>query len=116
MCCRTPSGRPQTATGAESGIGSWLRVPDTVVQDLRDPQTLNPYSYCRNNPLKYTDPSGHILPLLVAIGIGVILGAGGYTASVVIDNAINDQPLLDNWDPVDCATLAAVGGLSGAVP
>jgi len=24
-----------------------------------DPQSLNRYSYVRNNPLKYTDPSGH---------------------------------------------------------
>jgi hypothetical protein len=24
-----------------------------------DPQSLNRYSYCRNNPLKYIDPSGH---------------------------------------------------------
>ena len=25
-----------------------------------DPQSLNRYSYVRNNPLKYTDPSGHV--------------------------------------------------------
>lgn len=30
---------------------------------LHDPQKLNPYSYCRNNPLKYTDPTGMILTL-----------------------------------------------------
>ena len=27
--------------------------------DLSDPQTLNKYSYVRNNPLRYTDPDGH---------------------------------------------------------
>lgn len=27
-------------------------------QILSDPQALNPYSYARNNPIKYTDPSG----------------------------------------------------------
>lgn len=27
--------------------------------NLYDPQSLNRYSYARNNPLKYTDPTGH---------------------------------------------------------
>ncbi|MBN2335864.1 RHS repeat-associated core domain-containing protein [Candidatus Bathyarchaeota archaeon] len=31
---------------------------DTVMGDLSDPQSLNRYSYCRNNPHKYTDPDG----------------------------------------------------------
>jgi hypothetical protein len=31
------------------------------VLDLFDPQSLNRYSYVLNNPLKYVDPSGHIL-------------------------------------------------------
>jgi RHS repeat-associated protein len=33
--------------------------PDTIVPDPNNPQTLNRYSYCLNNPLKYIDPSGH---------------------------------------------------------
>ncbi len=33
--------------------------PDVVVPDPLDPQSLNRYSYVYNNPLKYTDPSGH---------------------------------------------------------
>ena len=28
-------------------------------QKLNDPQTLNRYTYCENNPLRYTDPTGH---------------------------------------------------------
>ncbi|RLC89429.1 MAG: hypothetical protein DRI37_03810, partial [Chloroflexi bacterium] len=32
---------------------------DTVVPSPGDPQSLNRYSYVQNNPLKYTDPSGH---------------------------------------------------------
>jgi RHS repeat-associated protein len=34
-------------------------TPDPVLQSPYDPQTLNRYAYCRNNPLIYTDPSGH---------------------------------------------------------
>ncbi len=33
--------------------------PDTIVPNLREPQNLNRYSYVRNNPLRYTDPTGH---------------------------------------------------------
>ena len=32
---------------------------DTIIQAPFDPQSLNRYSYCRNNPLIYTDPTGH---------------------------------------------------------
>jgi RHS repeat-associated protein len=31
---------------------------DTTIPDLGNPQSYNRYSYCLNNPLKYTDPSG----------------------------------------------------------
>jgi len=31
---------------------------DTVFGDLSNPQSLNPYVYCVNNPLRYLDPNG----------------------------------------------------------
>lgn len=39
-----------------------------MVQNYANPQTLNRYSYCVNNPLKYTDPSGH--DVLIMLGKG----------------------------------------------
>ncbi len=33
--------------------------PDTIVPAPGNPQSLNRYSYVYNNPLKYTDPTGH---------------------------------------------------------
>ena len=41
-----------------SKIGRFLSA-DTVIQDPLDSQAYNRYSYVRNNPLKYTDPTGH---------------------------------------------------------
>ena len=40
-------------------IGRFIS-PDTIIPDVYDPQMLNRYSYCRNNPLIYTDPTGHL--------------------------------------------------------
>ena len=40
----------------------WSATPQPVpYADLIDPQTLNLYSYVRNNPLGYNDPDGHSL-------------------------------------------------------
>ena len=39
-------------------IGRFISA-DTIVPDPTNPQSLNRYSYCLNNPLKYIDPSGH---------------------------------------------------------
>ena len=33
--------------------------PDDIIPNFADPQSYNRYSYCVNNPLRYTDPSGH---------------------------------------------------------
>ncbi|MCX5715098.1 MAG: DUF6443 domain-containing protein [Candidatus Omnitrophica bacterium] len=32
--------------------------PDPLIQNIYDPQSLNHYAYCRNNPLVLVDPSG----------------------------------------------------------
>ncbi|WP_229390883.1 DUF2341 domain-containing protein [Methanosarcina sp. DH2] len=35
--------------------------PDTMLPDPYNPQALNRYAYALNNPVKYTDPSGHYI-------------------------------------------------------
>jgi RHS repeat-associated protein len=42
----------------DATIGRFIST-DTIVQNPANPQTLNRYSYCLNNPLKYIDPTGH---------------------------------------------------------
>jgi RHS repeat-associated protein len=46
----------------DATIGRFIS-PDTIIQSPANPQTINRYSYSLNNPLKYIDPSGHIVEI-----------------------------------------------------
>jgi RHS repeat-associated protein len=41
-------------------LGRWIS-PDTIVPEPGNPQDLNRYSYVRNSPLNFIDPSGHAM-------------------------------------------------------
>ncbi|OGH71182.1 MAG: hypothetical protein A2921_03090 [Candidatus Magasanikbacteria bacterium RIFCSPLOWO2_01_FULL_43_20b] len=45
---------------------------------LSDPQSLNSYAYANNNPLKYTDPDGEIIPILIAAWAVAEFGMSAY--------------------------------------
>ena len=48
-------------------------MPDPLIQDPASTQNFNRYSYCLNNPLKYTDESGEFLVLKISLK-GITLG------------------------------------------
>lgn len=54
-------------------LGRFLQT-DNYVQSPDNLQNFNRYSYCLNNPLKYTDPSGNI--------VGVLLWPMGYICNL----------------------------------
>ena len=47
-------------------LGRFVQA-DTIVPEPGNPQALNRYAYVYNNPLRYTDPSGHWLETLLDI-------------------------------------------------
>ena len=79
------------------------------------PATLHPYLYGLNNPVRYTDPSGHCISgavvdtilcgALIGGTIGAVAGGVGYWATH------GDG----NWNQRDFANAIVVGGVSGIV-
>ena len=70
-------------------LGRFLS-PDRYVQLPDNSQNFNRYSYCLNNPLKYTDPSGELL--------GIDDAAIAIIAAVVISGAAN---VAINWNQIE---------------
>jgi RHS repeat-associated protein len=69
---------------------------DKVFGDLTDPQSLNRYSYCRNNPHKYTDPDGKFLDPVTAVFFGTILYMG-YKGWARRQKYIQNYPDAPGW-------------------
>ena len=86
--------------------------PDPVIGDIYNPQDLNRYSYVRNNPYKYTDPSGNsptLVTALAGLGIGAAIGA-----LVSIGTQYYNTGQVNLGDVGKSATIGAVaGGVAG---
>ncbi len=61
-------------------------MADTIVPDIFNPQSLNRYAYCLNNPLIYTDPSGHNV-----LGLDPFFDADEYDYYNAFENELMDQ-------------------------
>jgi RHS repeat-associated protein len=85
-------------------IGRFITA-DTIVQAPYDPQSLNRYAYCRNNPLNYVDPSGHWWFIVAAI-----ISAVKAVAAAAIATAIA-HPVLT---AIGFAVSMTMGGMNAA--
>ncbi|MSP13297.1 MAG: RHS repeat-associated core domain-containing protein, partial [Chloroflexi bacterium] len=85
----------------DSSLGRFLQ-PDTIVPEPGNPQSLNRYTYVDNNPLRYTDPSGHCPTCIIGLIAGGVIGGGIYY-STHRDNLDSGQ----FWASVG---IGAVGG------
>jgi RHS repeat-associated protein len=69
------------------------------------------YSYCMGNPLKFTDPSGEIIPILAAVIIGALISG----AMNVVQQGIASNWTFNNFNVASFIVSVAVGGATGAV-
>ena len=79
-------------------VGRFLSA-DPYIQAPDNPQNLNRYSYCLNNPLRYSDPSGEFLIEAMIIG-----GLANWIMS----------GCEFNWDGAASFAIGAVAGAIGA--
>ena len=94
-------------------VGRFLS-PDNYVQLGDFSQSYNRYSYCLNNPLKYTDPDGESVTLTAFI-FGAVIGA--YMGGTLANDTFNPF----DWNISSSKTWrymlygSLVGGISGAI-
>jgi RHS repeat-associated protein len=90
-------------------LGRFLQA-DPIIQSPYDLQSYNRYAYVMNNPLAYTDPTGYSRwtnfrdrygKTILAIGVSVVLGPGGYYGAWVGGSKV--------------ATAAAAGFAAGGI-
>ncbi|MBE6262013.1 MAG: hypothetical protein E7107_14580 [Prevotella sp.] len=97
-------------------LGRFLS-PDNYVQLPDFSQSFNRYSYCLNNPLKYTDPNGELFGIDDIIFIAAMAYIGGTQANLShsINNGTNPfNPLAWNWRSFGTYLGIAEGALNGA--
>jgi hypothetical protein len=89
--------------------------PDPYVASPSDWLNYNRYSYCLNNPFKYTDPSGKfvflLVPFLVGAAIAAAEGAAIAGAFYTITTVVNGS----SWNSNAFWKSVANGAISGAV-
>ena len=73
--------------------------PDNYIQDPTNSQNYNRYTYCLNNPLIYTDPSGYMTwkGILGTIGINIV-GIGTGIATFAFSGGTNCHGFVGYWD------------------
>jgi len=89
----------------DAGLGRFVSA-DTIVPSAGNPQTLNRYSYTYNNPVRYTDPTGHcpfcIIGLLaVGVYVGMLPGDTGPYPPDPAGDFVAELPLRVVSDPAD---------------
>jgi RHS repeat-associated protein len=82
--------------------------PDTIIPDPANPQSLNRYSYVLNNPLKYTDPTGHEYDERLPGGGGGGLGGGLWSSDWEYKAYIKSE--FGSWEEYYARLFESIGG------
>ena len=114
-------------------LGRFIQ-PDTIVASPFDPQDLNRYAYCRNNPINYVDPTGHknifarfwdwltgsignIIGAIVGVAVTIASSGNlwlGFQAYSMTSSVINSA-MAGNWGGLAGGIIGGlIGGALGA--
>jgi RHS repeat-associated protein len=102
-----PGSNPLTVWPSDAVAGGVWR---TNGNGPTDPQQLNRYSYTLNNPLKYTDPTGHCVPgtcaLTGAAAGGAVAGPAGAVVGGIVGAVVD----------LSAVVLGSAAVVSGVAP
>lgn len=87
-------------------LGRFLN-PDPFIQDYKNVQNLNRYSYALNNPFNYTDPTGNFIEPISWVIIGVVAVVSG-----AVNVAVHAKTTTKIWQDF---ALFGIGAFVGAV-
>ncbi len=93
--------------------------PDSYTASVYNPQDLNEYSYVENNPVTYTDPTGHVLEDACILECGAFFLSMVGTApdtSMDIQNLSQDTATFMSNPSVGNGVAVALSAASVAVP
>ena len=102
-------------------LGRFVSADDTISNPF-DPQDLNRYSYVRNNPINFVDPSGHnwFSKLIGAIAGAVAFVASGFNPAVgiaafsAVDSTISARQNGASWGrALSIGAIGIAGGIVG---
>ena len=96
----------------DPALGRFLSC-DNYVQEPTNSQNFNRYSYCLNNPLRYTDPTGESFVLAAIIGGAIGAYVGGSIANGTYNPTKWDFSYARTWGLMFCGGM--VGAVSGYV-
>jgi len=81
--------------------------------DIVNPQSLNKYTYTYNNPLRYTDPDGHVVDLILDV-VAVTVDVSAVIADVITGSDQLNSDLKALGTDVVAAAVPFVPAVAGA--
>lgn len=68
---------------SRSYLNRWIQPDSIVPEAVQGVQAWDRYAYANNNPVRYTDPSGHCVGPLLLVCIGVVLIGGAVSIAAI---------------------------------
>ena len=92
-----------------------LPLADTATPDYADTQSLNQYVFAQNNPLRFEDPSGKFLQVLLGAAIGAAVGATADVGMTLLTDYVSNGGHFSDDLGAKVAGAAVSGAIEGGI-